>query len=340
MKLMGSFRSKKMLSLLICTALSVCTLSGCYFLPDEEEILEPPTVKQSEVTYTTITAKRKDLVRQIIATGSIASSVNQAQAFESQGGVIKNIYVFPGDVVEAGALLAELETYDLDEQIETQSLYVKRAELTHQIAVEKGYSQAEIDKAALDIQLEQNELDKLNAQKENAKLYAKMSGTVSAVTSKAVGEYINVGETVATLIDVSDLYLNIFPTDLTAFKLDTEVFIRIDGVLYDGYVSRSSDMITYEETDNGKYFVEIKFKDSLPISSAVGNLADVILVLDSREDVVVISNNLIKNISGQSVVYVLEDGKKVERFIEVGLQTGSESEIISGISEGELIIIR
>lgn len=330
---------KKTVALLSVGAITAM-LSGCYFLPDEEEVLPPPTVKTSEVKYTTIIAARKDLVKQVVTAGTVQSATVNEQYFSDQGGVIKAIYVAPGDVVAEGDLIAELETYDLDEQIETQQLYVRRAELTHQIAVEQGYSQAEIDKAALDIQLEENDLAKLYEQKENAKLYATSSGTVSDVTSKGTGEYVNVGESLAKVIDVTDLYINIFPTDLTVYKLNDEVTIRIDGAEYPGYVSRSVDMISYEETIDEKYFVEIKFNTADNESRIVGNLVDVILVLDRREDVVVVSNNLIKNVNGQDVVYVLEDGRKVERAVEVGLQTGSESEIISGLSEGDEIVIR
>lgn len=336
---MKSF-TKKVCALALGLSITLTTLSGCYFLPDEEEILPPPTVKQSEVTYSTVTAKVKDLAKQIIASGSIASASVDNQSFSAQGGVLKDIYVFPGDVVEEGQLIAELETYDLDEKISTQELYVKRAQLTHQIAVEKEYSQAEIDKAALDIELEKNDLNKLYEQKNDAKLYATSSGTVSAITSKSIGEYVNVGESIATLIDVTDLYITIYPNDLTVFKLDTPVQIRIDGVFYDGYVSLSADMLTSDMVENQKYYAQVKFTDASDIGLMVGNLADVILVLDKREDVVVVSNNLIKKVDGKQVVYVLEDGKKVAREVEIGLQTGSESEIISGISAGEEIVIR
>ena len=50
----------KVLSLLTAAVVMGCQ-TGCYLLPDEEEVLPAPTVKASEVTYTTVTAKRKTL---------------------------------------------------------------------------------------------------------------------------------------------------------------------------------------------------------------------------------------------------------------------------------------
>ena len=82
------------------------------------------------------------------------------------------------------------------------------------------------------------------------------------------------------------------------------------------------------------------FKDSIPESSAVGNIADAVLVLDSRENVIVISANLVKTVNGQDVVYVFKDNERVQTPVTLGLQSGSSVEITSGLEVGDEIIIR
>lgn len=49
---------------------------GCYLLPDEEEVLDAPTVKASDVTYSTVTAKKKDLEKKIVATGTVTAEIS------------------------------------------------------------------------------------------------------------------------------------------------------------------------------------------------------------------------------------------------------------------------
>lgn len=51
--------------LILCRSISdnVPLRRGCYLLPDEEEVLDAPTVKASDVTYSTVTAKKKTLKR-------------------------------------------------------------------------------------------------------------------------------------------------------------------------------------------------------------------------------------------------------------------------------------
>ncbi len=44
----------------VVSAIMCLSAGGCYLLPDEEEVLDAPTVKASDVTYSTVTAKKKD----------------------------------------------------------------------------------------------------------------------------------------------------------------------------------------------------------------------------------------------------------------------------------------
>ena len=85
--------------------------------------------------------------------------------------------------------------------------------------------------------------------------------------------------------------------------------------------------------------IYVRFKDTAP-AETVGQLADTILVLDSVKDAIVISNNLIKKVDGTKVVYVLKNGEKTAVEVETGLSTGSQTEIRSGLKEGDEIVIR
>ncbi len=337
---------KRFLSLLAagCTAVM---MTGCVFLPDEEEVLDPPTVKANEAKYSTYDVEKKDLVKKVMNSGTIASVHQYDMAFEEQSGVIAEIAVRPGDVVKKGDLICRLDTYDLDYSITEKELYVKRAELTKTVLQQQKATQAEIDKAQVDIDILQNELDALLEQKEAASLYATVGGTVASLGDFSTGDSVNAGAVVATIIDTKNLYLAIKPSDDTVFKMDTEVQIRVDEDYYDGKVFMTPDdfkQLTDEERKDADISYEsdmvyVKFTGDAP-SESVGVLADVVLVLDERKDVIVIPNTLLKTVNGQTVVYLLQEDVKVEQPVEVGLQTGSESEITSGLSVGDQIVIR
>lgn len=339
------------------SALTALTaLSGCYFLPEEEELLEAPVVKTSDVSYTTTTAELKDITKQVLTPGTIASGTEYNARFENVGGNIKAVYVMSGDDVEAGQLLAEYDTYELDKQIERKEKELTREQLEYEIAIEQHSSETVKAKELLDVQLMQNDLDKLYEDKEAAKLYSGVSGTVSYVKTCSPGDWINPGETVVTVIDVTDLYIKIDPDDKQTgeFLIGRPITIRYEGEYFDGTIIRNKSGKTWDpETqsakldENGEEVISeesedivVKFNDLIPESSAVGNIADTILVLDKRENVIVISANLVKTVDGRKVVYVFKDNERVQVNVSLGLQSGSLVEITSGLEPGDEVIIR
>ena len=337
---------------LLCAA-AVAVTSGCYLLPDEEEAAIPPAVKASEVSYTTVTAKRKDIEKKLTSTGTVTAEKQYDLSYEKQSGVISEFYVRAGDRVAEGDPICEIGTDDLDDQIAEKELYLQKARLNVDIIWESGGTQAQIDNAYVDVQLIERELNKLREKKEGAVLRSPIDGVVSQLAEVRAGDNVSSGQTVATVIDTTALYIAVQPEDLTKFPVDTKVQIRINKDMYDGVVFMEPKALaeyqaeveaSHEEEDKSGISYEantiyVRFDGEVP-TDALGQLADVILVLDKSENAIVISNNLIKKVDGEKVVYVLKNGEKTAVPVEIGLTTGSQSEILSGIDEGDELILR
>ncbi len=345
----------KVISLALAAALILTALSGCYFLPEEEELLEAPVVKASEVSYTTTTAELKDITRQVLTPGTIASGTRYDARFSDVGGNIKAVYVSAGDMVEEGQLLAEFDTYELDNEIALMEMQLTREKLEYEIAVEKHESENVKAKEQLDIDLMQLDLDKLYAEKEAAKLYSQVSGTVSYVMTCSPGDWVNPGVTVVTVIDITDLYIEINPSsEVGEFLIGRPITIRYNGEYFDGTIVRNKSGRQWDASVEGPLVdasgedvlgemsenIVVKFDDIIPESSAVGNIADTLLVLDKRENVIVISANLVKKVDGVDCVYVFKDNERVKVNVTLGLRSGSTVEITSGLEPGDEVIIR
>ncbi len=318
-------------------------------------MLDAPVVKASEVSYTTTTASLKDITRQVLTSGTIASGTEYKCRFSTIGGNIKAVYVQAGDEVKEGDLIAEYETSALDEEIALMEQYVRREELEYQIAIEDNKSETVKAKELLDVELMKNELDKLYEEKSYTKLYAGVSGTVSFVKTLSPGDWVNAGDNIATVIDITDLYIKINPNQETEeFMIGRPITIRYEGEYYEGTIIENKSGFMWDEATEGPVLDEngdkaigkesenviVKFNDLIPETSAVGNIADTLLVLDKRENVIVISQNLIKTVNGQKVVYVFENNERVQRSVAIGLESGSLCEITAGLEVGDEIIIR
>lgn len=340
-------------ALALVSAAALLVSSGCYLLPDEEEAAIPPAVKASEVSYTTVTAKRRDLEKKLTSTGTVTAEKQYDLSYEKQNGVILEFFVRTGDTVAEGDPICEIDTTDLDDKIAEQELYLEKARLNVNMIWESGGTQSQIDSAYVDVQLIERELNKLRENKEGAVLRSPIDGVVSQLADVRAGDSVSSGQTVATVIDTSALYIAVKPEDMTKFDIDTKVQIRINENYYDGVVFMDPEALaeyreevkaSHEEEDTTGISYEsetiyVRFDGDVP-AEALGQLADVILVLDKVENAVVISNNLIKKVDGEQVVYLLQDGEKVAVPVEVGLSTGSQSEILSGVNEGDEIVLK
>ena len=87
--------------------ISMTGMTGCFFFPAEEELLEPPTVAIEDIAYSTYTAKQKTIEDKTVATGYVFCKSQYNASFPESGGTLKTIYVTAGQHVEEGDLLAE-----------------------------------------------------------------------------------------------------------------------------------------------------------------------------------------------------------------------------------------
>jgi len=70
-----------------------------------------------------------------------------------------------------------------------------------------------------------------------------------------------------------------------------------------------------------------------------GMTTDIVIETNKEEDVLVISKEAVKKEDGKAIVRVFSKGKLKEREIEIGLEGEDLIEVISGLKEGEQVII-
>ncbi len=324
---------------IIAAVVAAMSLSGCYFFPAEEELLEPPTVPIEEVAYSTYTAKVKDIANQTVASGYITSKVENECSFPESGGTLKKVYVTVGQFVEEGELLAELDTGNLEYLYEQQKLITEKARLTY---LASGSATNK-----LDYEMELNTLTEYERQMNVSRLYAGMSGQVCFIQDMRPGDKVTAYKTIVKIVDPTQLFVKYTSSTLRAFPLNADVTITVDGMDYSGYVSKTpSDMVEglYDEhptlaSDTESIYCE--FKGSVPGYLTVGKLADILAIYEIHEDAIVISKNLVKEDEGRTYVTILdENDNKKQVDVTVGITNATEAEILTGLKEGDRVVVR
>jgi HlyD family secretion protein len=119
---------KKIAGLLIIMILAL-QISGCYFFPQEEEILSPPLREPQSIEYRTVEVTRGDIEKRINGTGYFVSDLQTDLYFTYRGGRIKSINFKNGDMVNAGDVVIELESENLENQILQQNMNLQKLKL-------------------------------------------------------------------------------------------------------------------------------------------------------------------------------------------------------------------
>ena len=307
-------------------------MSGCYFFPEEEPILSPPTIKAADVTYSTYTARKGDIVQTANITGYIYSGSQADLAFTEFSGQLKTVYPAVGDYVNEGDLIAELDTDALSFELRTQELKVELAQL--------NVNQEDSAANRLQLEIERNTLSEYQARYAGSRIFAPMSGRVCFVDSANPGDVINPYRVMARIADPEQLCVKAAAQDTFSFKTGDVVTLRVANLEYPGVVISTPEDAP-EGSENAKRvvagFSDIKNK---PDVAVWGKLADIVLIKAQSLDTVIIPKNLVHTADGTDFVQILENGEKRDVPVTMGISNATEAEILSGVNAGDSIVVK
>ena len=126
--------------------------------------------------------------------------------------------------------------------------------------------------------------------------------------------------------------------DIENVELGQKAQVTVGQTIYDGTVSAISPVATTSDASGKpKVKVEISFddKDAHP---TIGLEASVQIFTKEQKSVISISDKAIYTGDSGKYVYVLDNGKAVKRAVETGASGEGYTEVISGLTEGEIVI--
>lgn len=334
--------------LLICI-ISVITVSSsaCGILPKEEDVLAPPIVEAPKIVYDELEVKKSNIQIIVNDSATFQSANLENNFFKYNVGYLKNIIVKVGDKVKAGDLLAQLETEDLLTDLEKKQITMQMDKLTYDnIKIQKNDAKDEKTKSDLSNQLAQQslklELDNLDiggVQKQinRSKLISSISGQVIFVDEINPGDKVTTYKTVVTIADPSKLNLEYSGDKMDKFELGAVVKVKVEDKDYTGKVVMNPSNYPPDTNKDKKKVVIIKL-DNTPSNATIGTNANISLLLQNKDNVIVLPKNAIHNSDNRNYVEMLDKGLRSERNVELGIQNATSVEIVKGLSEGEKIL--
>ena len=196
------------------------------------------------------------------------------------------------------------------------------------------------------------------------KITAPRDGTVVSVQVEE-GQTVNANQTTPTIVNIADLShvkmkMQIAEGDITKIKVGTPVEYSILSeptkkfqttvssidpgltTLSDGsYGSSSSSKSSYSSSSSSSsavYYYAQSIVDNKDGILRIGMTTQNELLIANVEDAIIVPSIGIKKDENGTFVYLLKDGKAVKTAVKTGIKDNLDTQIISGINEGDEII--
>jgi macrolide-specific efflux system membrane fusion protein len=298
----------------------------------------------------TATVARGTYKTTVSATGTITPR-RQADLTFSPSGTVTRVAVAVGDKVSKGDVLATIGTASLQAQLDAAEaqLTAARTQLSDDSdasATQRAADQASVASAESSVAEAKDALA-------GATLVAPFSGTVSAV-GYAVGDTVgsssssptggNDSTSTAAITVISpralDVDADVSAADVSQVKNGMQVEITPTGggeVAY-GTVAEVGVIATASDSGAAQFPVTVEVTGK-PTGLYAGSTADLAITVKQATDVLAVSTAALHMDGDTPYVYLVEGGKQVKRTVQVGETYGAQTQVVSGLKEGDVVEI-
>ncbi len=208
-------------------------------------------------------------------------------------------------------------------------------------AVEAQVKQAEISyEQALD-QLRQAEIsyEQVKDNLDDTTVTAPITGIISALDVKE-GKMATNTQPAAMMVEMDKVYLqvNVVENLVNQLSEGQEVKVSIPAALDEDMTSTISYVSPTVNPATGLYTVRVYVENSEK-NIRPGMNGEIKAGLDTVESAVIVPGSAVLEKEDRKVVYVVEDGKAIEKEVTIGLDTGDYVEIKEGLKEEEEVIV-
>ena len=317
-------------------------------------LLQKQEGKEVEVAI----VKRGDIISKVTASGELRAK-SQVDISAETIGRIKKLHFKEGDEVKRGDLLIELDDVNADATRKLAQAQLFQAEQNYrrgrELFEKELISQESFEKIELGYETARAQYEQALDTYQKTKIYAPISGKVLKLNveegeTAVMGTMNYQGTVLMTIADLSRMIavVRIDETDVPEVKIGQAAEIVPDALpdsTYPGVVTKiglmpiMTQLTTEKITD---FEIEIEMNEfSLVLRPGMNVKSDIIT--NEKSGVLVIpiqaaGRRKINDTSAQSV-FIVHDKKAHLQEITPGVSSDTETEIISGVEEGDTVIV-
>ncbi len=325
---------KRAAVLILSLGVIASVFTGCKSGSDASDEIKLPIYGWESITYEVATAEYMDITE----TESMGATIGYPYAdylhYPADAQVVSYSAV-KGRSITEGEVLAELDSSDLDYEINNQQTIVDTA-----YASSLGGGEA----ARLQYEIEKYTLDMLIAEKERYTIKAPYDGIVTYVNRASAGDEITAGDICCLVSPHDNVQIYIDGGDANKFRFGQDVVVKIDGEEYAATVVMAPD--TIPATADGKaarravFALEEGVMDTLIKENEMAIAAGwaTVYLTTEKKNVLAVPDSAVKTVGSTSSVTLLSGEERFRLNVSIGKSLGGYTEILNGISEGDVVI--
>ena len=322
--------------------------------------LQEKQAEEAQSALETIRVQRANIQSTVSATGTIRP-VNSVEISSKITARLKTVLVGENDRVEAGQVVATLDGKDYEtrnEQAQFKLTNVRskyeRAQYLYNIG---AYTQEQLEDAKYAYDTALSSLEETGNDLAETSIIAPMSGIVVGEPKTAGTMAVQGSDNPTVIMRIADLsskqiQAKVDETDIGSIALGQEATFTVDafsGKTFSARVTKISKTDTGNTWDTSRssstssnsviyYYVTLDVDDPeellLPAMTARVNI-----ITGIKDNALTIPISTLKtDSSGAYVMVVTEDGSQEKRYVETGLYSDDQVEILSGLKEEEEIV--
>ena len=277
---------------------------------------------------------------QLVGTIEAAAEVNVAT---EAAGIVTTLNAELGQELPKGSVIAfidnTLRKLAVEKARNAKSRLGKDLERYRNLYKGGSLTEQQLDEAQTAYDDAANLFEQAEKELVNANVTAPISGTIIKRYVEQ-GEYITSGNPVVKMIDISRLRIRLNVSESNVYKLipGNEASVATDvypGIVFTGKIT----FISAKGDESHNYPVEIEMPNSSLHPLRSGTFANVSIKMPSNGEAYYISRSSLIGSLRNAEVYVAENNKAIRRKIVVGEGNGEYLKVISGLNEGDQVII-
>lgn len=258
-------------------------------------------------------------------------------------GKVTSINFTLGDYVKEGQSLAHIDSRirELTLQNSEEALANAKQNLERYKNLYEGgaASKSQYDQYKLSYDNAVNQYDQAKKQLGSTGVGSPIAGYV---TEKAVeeGAFVNVGNSIATVVDVSKLKVKVNVPERDVYLLKLGDTVNISATVYPGVIFKGKiTFISFNGDDAHNYPVEIQIANQAKNPLKSGTYVDILFNRKSKTPTLQIPRKALVGSVKSAQVYVVDANNKAHlRSVLIGIDNGEYLQVLKGINKDDLVV--